>query len=91
MGALISKWKRMQSAPPPNDPELFFAIPALYYPNQTQEEWDEEVQRMAKHSQLSRQFLAGTISPADYEIGIAELGINPYELEDLWAEGETLL
>ena len=76
--------------PKPNF-ETLLAIPACYDPNMTDEDWQAEIDRMFYHSRNTQQFIAGKLSPADYEDSIAQLGFNPYELENLWAEGESLL
>lgn len=71
--------------------ELYLAIPAFYSPEMSDEDWQSEINRMFQSSQLTRLFVDGRISPADYECGLAELGINPYQVEECWSEGESLL
>jgi hypothetical protein len=69
----------------------YFAAPILVTPNQSAEEWRTEAQRMFAHSQLTQLFVAGKLHPDDYMDGLADLGENPLLLEDLWAEGHSLL
>jgi hypothetical protein len=69
----------------------YFASPILVTPNQSQEEWRSEAQRMFAHSRLTQMFVSGQLCPDDYMDGLADLGENPLLLEDLWAEGHSLL
>lgn len=75
----------------PSNLDEFFAAPILVTPTQSEEEWRAECRRMFAHSRLTQQFVAGQICPDDYMDGLADLGENPYLLEDYWAEGHSLL
>jgi hypothetical protein len=57
----------------------------------TDADWDAEMRRMFQHSQTTRQFVSGKISPSDYEDALAGLGHDPYQLAEVWEEGISLL
>lgn len=90
MDVHTSVGKQPPSAPKP-DLDLFLAIPALYSEGMSDADWDREIDRMFAHSQMARRFIDGQISPADFECWIAESGIDPYDLADLWEGGDSLL
>lgn len=71
--------------------DLYFAIPAVNREGMTDEDWNTECERMFRHSQLTRQFVEGKISPEDFQDGLADLGHNPDILEEIWDEGTSLL
>lgn len=77
----------------PSNPNigLLLAIPAVYTPDQSDQEWRDETARMFAHSRLTSLFTSGQISPDDYADGLAELGYDPSALDDLWVEGGSLL
>lgn len=71
--------------------ELYFGLPALLSAELSEEEWQAEVARMLQHSRLTQLFVSGRMTPDEYQDGLAQLGINPFEVEALWAEGVCLL
>lgn len=77
-------------APKPNL-DLYLAIPAVHNESMSDEDWEAECERMFRQSKLARQFVDGQISPRDFEDGLANLGHNPYLLEEIWDEGTSLL
>lgn len=70
---------------------LYLGIPALLSDALSEEEWSKEITRMLNHSRLTQLFLEGHISPSDYEDWLADSGLNPYEVEELWENGISLL
>lgn len=85
----ISPLKR--SAFPIAPSELFFAAPISCSDEMTEQEWRLECDRMFAHSRLTQKFIAGQLNPSDYMDGLADLGENPFFLDDLWDDGKSLL
>lgn len=71
--------------------ERYLAIPALSNEGMSEEDWSRECDRMFKHSRMVQKFVEGSISPQDFEDSIADLGLDPYEIEESWDEGNSLL
>lgn len=91
MVALILPGKPLASAPLPDlDFQDYFALPAQVSGQMSDEDWENEMQRMFVASQATHLFVQGKIAPEDYQDALADLGHNPYELEQFWAEGGTL-
>jgi hypothetical protein len=91
MGALILPGKQSLSQPRPDiDFQTYFALPATITQDMTDEDWEEEMRRMFQASQATHKFVQGQLSPEDYQDALADLGHNPYELEQFWSEGGTL-
>lgn len=73
------------------DFQTFFALPANVTADMTDEDWEHEMRKMFQASQSTHLFVQGKISPEDYQDALADLGHNPYELEQFWSEGRTFL
>lgn len=71
--------------------DLYLAIPARSEEGMTEEDWQAECDRMFRHSRRVQQFVDGKISPQDFEDSIADLGLDPYQVEESWDEGNSLL
>lgn len=71
--------------------ELYLAIPALSNAGMSEEDWRRECDRMFNHSRMVQKFVDGTISPQDFEDSLSDLGLDPYEIEESWDEGNSLL
>lgn len=90
MAELILPGKRSASAPIADlDFQQFFALPAVITEDMTDEDWEEEMKRMFHASQATHKFVQGVLSPEDYQDALADLGHNPYALEQIWSEGGT--
>jgi hypothetical protein len=70
--------------------EQFLALPAQTGPDMSDEDWEAEMSRMFKASQLTHRFVLGQLSPVDFSDGVADLGYNPDELADMWDIGQSL-
>lgn len=69
-----------------------FAVPALWFPDMEQEEWEAELEAMITRSLAARDFVDGKITPEDFACVLAETGVRePYELADRWEEGFSFL
>lgn len=91
MDALTSPGKKSQSQLKPNpDFQRYFALPAQIEGDMSDEDWENEMRRMFIASQATHQFVQGKLHPEDYQDALADLGHNPYELEQFWSEGGTL-
>lgn len=80
-----------KSQAPISPSELFFASPISCSDGMTEQEWAAECDRMFAHSRLTQRFVSGLLCPDDYMDGLADLGEEPYLLDDLWSEGGSLL
>jgi hypothetical protein len=90
MAALILPGSRFQSQPRPDiDFQQFFALPAAITEDLSDEDWEEEMRRMFRASQATHKFVQGQLAPEDYQDALADLGHNPYALEQFWSEGGT--
>lgn len=89
MEELTSRLKKSASPTPPS--ELFFAAPISCSDAISEEEWKAECDRMFAHSRLTQKFVSGQLNPNDYMDGLADLGEDPFLLDDLWSEGQSLL
>lgn len=90
MVVLILPGKQCQSQPKPDiDFQKFFALPAVLTEGMSDEDWEAEMRRMFYASQATHKFVQGQLAPEDYQDALADLGHNPYALEDFWSEGGT--
>lgn len=80
-----------QPSPLKLDLDDFLAIPALWTPGMSEEQWQQELDRMLLRSQATQQFVDGTLSPDDFADVLAETGCNPHEVAELWEDGVSLL
>ena len=71
----------------PLDVEQFLSTPAIWTPGQSDEQWQGEIDRMIERTFLTRAFVDGEISPADFEEGLFENGVDPYWAAEIWEEG----
>ncbi len=90
MVELILPGKPSASAPKPDiDFQQFFALPAVLTEDMSDEDWEEEMRRMFRASQATHKFIQGQLAPEDYQDALADLGHNPYALEQFWSDGGT--
>jgi hypothetical protein len=71
--------------------DLYLAIPARTGEGMSEEDWTAECDRMFRHSRMVQRFVNGEVSPQDFEDSIADLGLDPYQVEESWDEGNSLL
>ena len=62
--------------------------PAIYCPDMSASEWQSELDLMLARSLATGDFLAGRITPAEFEDLLAASGIaDPFDLADQWENG----
>lgn len=72
----------------PNDfPALYFATPVLLGADMDPEQQHEDMGQMLLRAQATADFVAGKISPADFEEALFQTGRDPYALHELWERG----
>ncbi|MBD0268566.1 MAG: hypothetical protein ICV77_09760 [Cyanobacteria bacterium Co-bin8] len=70
--------------------DALFRTPAIYSPDMSQADWEGELNNMLIRAQATGDFLAGRISPADFEDILSSAGISdPFELAARWEEGKS--
>lgn len=69
----------------------FFATPAVWTSEMSNDEWQWELHRMLKRSQLTSDFIGGRITPDDFADGLDELGIDVIQASQDWETGLVYL
>lgn len=64
--------------------EALLATPALWYPGQSQQDWEDEVDAMVERSYITDQFMKGNVETDSFLDYIAENFADPMEL---WLPG----
>lgn len=67
-----------------NEGQALIATPALWYPGQSQEEWEDEVNAMLERSYITDQFMKGNVYVDSFLDYIAENFADPM---DIWLPG----
>lgn len=67
-------------------PGLVLATPALWFPGQSEEEWQAEVEAMLDRSLVTSEFLKGNVAVDVFLDCIAEEYGDPLEVAELWEE-----
>lgn len=67
-----------------NKGQALIATPALWYPGQSQEEWEDEVNAMLERSYITDQFMKGNVETDSFLDYIAENFADPM---DIWLPG----
>ncbi|MBD2435822.1 hypothetical protein [Nostoc sp. FACHB-110] len=66
------------------------ATPALWYPGQTSQEFEEEVALMLVRAQWTQAFLKGEIHPDTFLDFLDEQGHDVFDLADDWGLGDDI-
>ncbi|KAM3091751.1 hypothetical protein ACKFKF_32670 [Phormidesmis sp. 146-12] len=66
--------------------DLLLATPALWYPGQTESEWQEEVEAMMDRAIITAAFMRGEIEPDSFLDYLAEEYADPIEVAQAWEE-----
>ena len=62
-----------------------FQTPALYSDDLSPDEWQARLDQMFNRAEATQQYVAGQISPADFEDALATYGVSdPYRLAEMW-------
>lgn len=64
--------------------EALLATPALWYPGQSQQDWEDEVDAMVERSYITDQFMKGNVETDSFLDYIAENFEDPMKL---WLPG----
>lgn len=75
-------------------PELddFLSTPAIWTPGMSEEDWSNSLDQAFDRAVVTRAFLDGELSPAQFEDALRQFGIpDPRQLDEAWAEGKTFL
>jgi hypothetical protein len=62
------------------------ATPAIWYPGQSELEWQAELESVASRSRVTTAFLTGQISPDYFLDYLAEDGYDPLLIAEDWEE-----
>lgn len=65
---------------------MMIATPALWYPGQTDQEWQEELDAMIVRSRMTSDFLQGRIDAETFLDFLAETYCNPFDVAEEWEE-----
>ncbi|PSB20554.1 hypothetical protein C7B65_06515 [Phormidesmis priestleyi ULC007] len=71
--------------------ELLLATPALWYPGQSETEWQEEVDAMVERTYITAAFMRGEVYVDSFLDYLAETYADPLEVADSWDEELCLI
>lgn len=72
-------------------PKLLLATPALWYPGQSEEEWQEEVRKMFERTYITAAFMRGEVYVDSFLDYLAEEYADPLEVAESWEEELCLI
>ena len=64
------------------------STPAIWYPGQSELDFEEEVDRMMLRAHVTRDFLQGTIAPDELLDFLDDEGFDIFELAEDWGLGD---
>ena len=67
------------------------ATPIILTADMNEAEFAYEFQRMRLRSQATSEFVAGRLEVEDYFEALHEGGVDPFQLCDLWSNGQFLM
>ena len=69
---------------------LLLARPALWFPNQSSDDWQEELYTMLESSLALGDFINGKIDAEQYLDRIESIGIDPLSIGDVLDDASTI-
>ncbi len=68
----------------PEQTQLYIATPAIWTPGMNDQEWEHEIGQMFNRSQAASDFLAGKLTPEEFEMALDDFGVDPYQAAEDW-------
>lgn len=72
-------------------PGLLLATPALWYPGQSEKEWQAEVTAMMDRAYITAAFMRGEVEPDSFLDYLAEEYADPVEISQHWEDELCLI
>lgn len=72
-------------------PGLLLATPALWYPGQSEEEWQAEIDAMADRAYITAAFMRGEVYVDSFLDYLAEKYADPLAVAEAWDEELCLI
>jgi hypothetical protein len=72
-------------------PDLLLATPALWYPGQSEAEWQQEVNAMVERAYITSAFMRGEVFVDSFLDYIAEEYADPLAVAEAWEEELCLI
>lgn len=70
---------------------LLLATPALWYPGQSEAEWQDEVDAMVERAYITAAFMRGEVYVDSFLDYLAEEYADPLEVAEVWEEELCLI
>ena len=72
-------------------PGLLLATPALWYPGQSEEDWQAEIEAMVDRAYVTAAFMRGEVEPDSFLDYLAQEYADPMEISQSWEEEPCLI